>query len=266
MTMPPPPAPRGSVTDRLFAWVGRHKIASALIGIAALLLVVSVISNPSQPNAVSTSSPPTTAPGTSASTPPVELVKVPRVRDRDIKEAKAALKDAGFQVTVVQKYSHEAPGTVLNVSEDEGSQVEAGTPISITVARRYPTVPNVVGLVQQSAMSQLRDAGYKVVVVKQESSRSPGTVISITPSAGSEQLPGKTVKIVVAKKPAAPPPPPPSNCTPGYSPCLPEGPSDYDCAGGSGNGPAYTKPGVTYRVTGSDPYGLDSDGDGYGCE
>ena len=57
-----------------------------------------------------------------------------------------------------------------------------------------------------------------------------------------------------------------SNCTPGYSPCLPNhGYADYDCGAGSGNGPYYTTPGVTYRVTGSDPYGLDADGDGYGC-
>jgi hypothetical protein len=35
--------------------------------------------------------------------------------------------------------------------------------------------------------------------------------------------------------------------------------SDYDCAGGSGNGPKYTGP---VRVTGSDPYDLDRDGDG----
>lgn len=62
------------------------------------------------------------------------------------------------------------------------------------------------------------------------------------------------------------PPPPPNNCTPGYSPCLQLGPSDYDCAGGSGDGPAYADPGVTYRVTGSDPYDLDADNDGYGCE
>jgi endonuclease YncB( thermonuclease family) len=57
-----------------------------------------------------------------------------------------------------------------------------------------------------------------------------------------------------------------SNCTPGYSPCLPDKSDDYDCAGGSGNGPYYTAPGVTYTVTGSDPYDLDSDGDGFGCE
>ena len=52
------------------------------------------------------------------------------------------------------------------------------------------------------------------------------------------------------------------NCTPGYSPCLPPA-SDYDCRGGSGNGPKYTGP---VRVSGSDPYNLDRDGDGKACE
>ena len=56
-------------------------------------------------------------------------------------------------------------------------------------------------------------------------------------------------------------------CTPGYSPCLVyRGGADYDCYGGGGNGPYYTRPGVVYRVTGSDPYGLDADNDGRGCE
>ncbi len=52
------------------------------------------------------------------------------------------------------------------------------------------------------------------------------------------------------------------NCTPGYDPCLPPA-SDYDCASGSGDGPAYTG---FVEVSGSDPYGLDADGDGLGCE
>jgi flagellar hook assembly protein FlgD len=57
------------------------------------------------------------------------------------------------------------------------------------------------------------------------------------------------------------------NCTPGYSPCLVyHGGADYDCYGGSGNGPYYTAPGVVYSVTGSDPYGLDANGNGLGCE
>ena len=54
-----------------------------------------------------------------------------------------------------------------------------------------------------------------------------------------------------------------ADCTPGYSPCLSYA-SDYDCAGGSGNGPEYVYGSV--RVTGSDPYDLDRDGDGVGCD
>jgi hypothetical protein len=57
----------------------------------------------------------------------------------------------------------------------------------------------------------------------------------------------------------------PRNCTPGYEPCLPRR-SDWDCFGGGGDGPAYTKRGQTYKVPRSDPYGLDSDNDGLGCE
>jgi hypothetical protein len=64
-----------------------------------------------------------------------------------------------------------------------------------------------------------------------------------------------------APAPAPPAPSPPTNCQ-GYSPCLPPGP-DVDCRGGSGNGPRYVGP---VRVRGDDPYRLDSDGDGYGCE
>ncbi len=55
----------------------------------------------------------------------------------------------------------------------------------------------------------------------------------------------------------------PDGCDPNYSGCVPIA-SDVDCAGGSGNGPAYVAGPV--RVTGYDIYGLDRDGDGYGCE
>ena len=52
-------------------------------------------------------------------------------------------------------------------------------------------------------------------------------------------------------------------CDANYSGCVPVA-SDVDCAGGSGNGPAYVSGPV--RVVGSDVYGLDADKDGLGCE
>jgi hypothetical protein len=66
-----------------------------------------------------------------------------------------------------------------------------------------------------------------------------------------------------AAKAAAPSAPSTPVCTPGYSPCISPG-SDVDCAGGSGNGPRYVSGPVT--VTGDDPYGLDKDHNGVGCE
>jgi len=49
-----------------------------------------------------------------------------------------------------------------------------------------------------------------------------------------------------------------SGCQPGYSPCLPRVP-DLNCS----DIPASKKP---IRVTGTDPYRLDGDGDGLACE
>jgi hypothetical protein len=53
-------------------------------------------------------------------------------------------------------------------------------------------------------------------------------------------------------------------CDPNYEgACLDPDASDYDCEGGSGDGPEYTG---TVRVVGDDPYDLDRDGDGTGCD
>jgi hypothetical protein len=73
-----------------------------------------------------------------------------------------------------------------------------------------------------------------------------------------------------AAKAAAPPAPvapavPGTNpgCDPNYSGCVPIA-SDVDCAGGSGNGPAYVSGPI--QVIGRDIYGLDADHDGLACE
>jgi hypothetical protein len=61
----------------------------------------------------------------------------------------------------------------------------------------------------------------------------------------------------------APPPKPVSTCDPNYTGCVPIA-SDVDCAGGSGNGPAFLH--GTVEVTGTDVYKLDRDRDGTACE
>ena len=53
-------------------------------------------------------------------------------------------------------------------------------------------------------------------------------------------------------------------CHPSYKlACLKPNASDYDCRGGTGNGPYYTG---LVRVVGPDVFRLDADHDGWGCE
>jgi len=52
-------------------------------------------------------------------------------------------------------------------------------------------------------------------------------------------------------------------CDPNYSGCVPIA-SDVDCAGGSGDGPAYVRGPI--KVIGDDIYDLDRDNDGIACE
>jgi hypothetical protein len=55
------------------------------------------------------------------------------------------------------------------------------------------------------------------------------------------------------------------HCDPNYKGrCLRRNVSDYDCAGGGGNGPYYVR--GPFRVVGTDHYRLDADHDGIACE
>ena len=67
-----------------------------------------------------------------------------------------------------------------------------------------------------------------------------------------------------APPPVAAPAPAAGGCDGNYTgACVPIA-SDVDCAGGSGNGPAYVTGPVT--IIGSDIYDLDRDGDGIACD
>jgi hypothetical protein len=56
-----------------------------------------------------------------------------------------------------------------------------------------------------------------------------------------------------------------SGCDPSYPDvCLQSEASDYDCEGGEGDGPRYVSGPI--RVESPDPFDLDRDGDGTGCD
>jgi hypothetical protein len=98
----------------------------------------------------------------------------------------------------------------------------------------------------------------------QEVGREPaGEVVTMQPV---NEVTAIGTKVVAVPKPApapAPAPKPAVGCSPHYTGCVPIA-SDVDCAGGSGNGPAYVAGPI--QVVGSDIYDLDRDGNGIACE
>ncbi|MBW3572166.1 MAG: hypothetical protein KY467_13785 [Gemmatimonadetes bacterium] len=66
-----------------------------------------------------------------------------------------------------------------------------------------------------------------------------------------------------AQSGAAPSGPLPASCHSAYWPCVPRA-SDVDCARGPGDGPVFVRGPV--EIITHDPYGLDDDRDGTGCD
>ena len=257
MELPPPPpeAPRRSTPfwNRWWFWV----IVVVLILIAAGAGIAETTQTETE--AVSPS------PVTSSPQPPVpspgETALVPDVDGKSVDDATAELQAAGLDVSVQTKLTKLAPkGTVVFTAPMPGSSVEVGDTVTLTVAKPLPRIPNVRSKNLDQAKRTLRNADFKVSVRKRNSTtQRDGDIVSQNPPGGTQARPGRTVTLVVIH----------NVCTPGYSPCLIyHGGADYDCSRGTGKGPFKTEPGVTYRVTGSDPYDLDGDSppNGYGCE
>jgi len=100
-----------------------------------------------------------------------------------------------------------------------------------------------------------------------EPTTTPPTTVPSTTARPTTTHPPATAAPATHPPATKPPPtePPASNCDPAYpDACLHDGIGDYDCAGGSGNGPNYVAGPI--RVRPPDPFGLDSDHDGIGCE
>ena len=212
----------------------------------------------------SPSATPSASPSASPSPSP-SLARVPPVEGLGLAEAKRALRAAGLEVGEVDRRpSSKRKDTVLEQGVGKGKELEPGSSVSLVVASPLPRVPSVVGEREASAIRNLKNAGLKVKTTTQSrTTGQDGVVLSQSPRGGTRVNPKSIVRIVISDVERRPDTSESRNRTPGYSPCLPPA-SDYDCAGGTGNGPEYV--GGPVRVTGADPYDLDRDGDGVGCQ
>ena len=140
----------------------------------------------------------------------LEQVTVPQlIALTSIDAVRIALADANLQLGAIkEKNSAQPPGYVLAQDPEEGTQVDAGASIDITVSSGLVKVPKVVGASEAQARSDLAQSGFDVQVVEiQDGSVSSGTVLAQSPQGGELLARGSIVTITVATSPPAPPTP-----------------------------------------------------------
>jgi hypothetical protein len=167
-----------------------------------------------------------------------------------------------------------APTTVSTAAPAAATTAPPATTAAPTTTPKVD-VPRLVGMKLASARQRLASHGLKLRVRYRPTARfAAGTVISQSRRMGVGVARSSAITLVIAKAlppqpPSTQPPPPPTtpsrSCHPSYEgACLDPTASDYDCAGGSGNGPKYVQGPVKVRPP--DPFDLDADNDGLGCE
>ncbi len=137
-------------------------------------------------------------------------VTVPNVQGKQEVAAETTLQNAGFTVSVQQDTTSTEPaGTVVSQNPAGDSLVAPGSKVTIYVSGAA-SVPNVVGLSEQSAQTSLQSAGFKVNVqtVAGPAGTAPGSVWQENPAANATAAPGTSVNILV--QPAASPSPTPT--------------------------------------------------------
>ncbi len=138
-----------------------------------------------------------------------EGVEIPDLKGLSKSSAMERLEKMGLKVgSVYEKYSDDEPGTVVAQDPRAGAKSSRGKSVDITVSRgpksKKAAVPDVTGAALETARSSLAAKGFKVGnVTKSSSEQAAGTVISQSPSAGSELEEGSAINLVIAEAASA---------------------------------------------------------------
>ena len=129
--------------------------------------------------------------------------KVPELSDMTYKEAKKAADDAGFKIEKGKAvYSSEiSEGHVVEQNPAGGEEAKKGSTIKVNLSKgsKDGTVPNLVGQNYKKVEKDLKKAGYKLGIVKSETSTKPeGTILSQDPAAGSNADKGTKINITIS--------------------------------------------------------------------
>jgi eukaryotic-like serine/threonine-protein kinase len=135
-----------------------------------------------------------------------KLAKVPVLVGTQRSVAVQQIRGRGFTPSVEEEESSEPAGQVIRQAPSAGSQLPAGSTVSIVVSKgeRTSTVPNVIGKLRADAVEALRAEGLRPTVSEQETEvpSQVGRATDQFPPPGSEVKPGSSVTVVVGKRAA----------------------------------------------------------------
>jgi serine/threonine-protein kinase len=130
---------------------------------------------------------------------------VPEVSTMDVELAKVELRKKGLGTyTVTPDYRDDVePGTVMSTNPPAFARARKTEPLELVVATDpHVKVPNVVGLDQATATSQLQAVGLDVAVQTASSSTQPvGEVMKTSPGTGQTVVRGDTITLTVSSGP-----------------------------------------------------------------
>ena len=129
--------------------------------------------------------------------------KVPDMSDMTYKEAKKTAEKSGFKVEKGKSvYSSEiSEGHVVEQEPSGGEEAKKGSTITLHLSKgsKEGTVPNIVGQDYKKVEKKLKKAGYKLGIVKSETSNKPeGTILTQDPAAGTNADKGTKINITIS--------------------------------------------------------------------
>jgi serine/threonine-protein kinase len=130
---------------------------------------------------------------------------VPAVEGLTRREARARLREGGFEIAERRESSDSVPaGRAIRTSPPEGETRDKGSTVTLLLStgKEQVEVPDVSGKSYEEASSQLEAKGFQVERNDQVTDDAdPGTVIKQDPGPGSKIDKGSTVTLAVAKEP-----------------------------------------------------------------
>ena len=123
---------------------------------------------------------------------------IPEVVGLSQPEAVDALAAKGFAAQAVEVKSDDPQGTVLSSDPEQGHRAEEGSTVTLSVA--VPRiVPAIVGATSDDAAQALEAEGFTAVTYTEEkSNEAAGTVLAVSPEAGTEAKSGDAITVTVA--------------------------------------------------------------------